>query len=85
MENQDQVIQKDLLDKCYKKIGVYEIIVQSQKEFMHKQEALINDIKEANHGMNNELIMRGRAIEILGEELDEYEGMFGSYHIRFSN
>jgi hypothetical protein len=85
MKNQDQVIQKDLLDKCYKKIGVYEIIVESQKEFMGKQEKIINEIKEANHGMNCELIKRGRAIEILGEELDNYENMFNSYHIQFSN
>ena len=85
MENQEQIIQKDLLDKCYKKIGVYEIIVESQKEFIGKQESIINDINEANHGMNKEIIKRGRAIEILGEELDNYENMFNSYHIQFSN
>jgi glycerol dehydrogenase-like iron-containing ADH family enzyme len=85
MENQEQVIQKDLLDKCYKKIGVYEIMVQSQKEFMDKQESLINDMKEANHGMNREIIKRGLAMEILGNSLDEYEALFNVYHTQFTN
>jgi hypothetical protein len=85
MENQDQQIEKDLLKQCYQKIGAYELMVDNQKRFIDVQENIINEIKEANHGMNNELIRRGRAIEILGEELDEYESMFNSYHIRFSN
>jgi hypothetical protein len=85
MENQEQQIEKDLLKQCYQKIGAYELMVDNQKRFIDVQENLIKDIKEANHGMNDELIRRGRAIEILGEELDEYEGMLGSYHIRFSN
>jgi hypothetical protein len=85
MENQEQQIEKDLLKQCYQKIGAYELMVDNQKRFIDVQDNLIKDIKEANQGMNDELIRRGRTIEILGEELDEYEGMFGSYHIRFSN
>ncbi len=84
MDTNEQ-IQNDLLKQCYHKIGAYEVMADNQKRFIDLQENLIKEIKEANHGMNNELIKRGRAIEILGEELDEYEGMFGNYHKQFSN
>lgn len=85
MENQEQQIQSDLLKQCYTKIGAYELMVENQKRFIDIQENLIKDIKESNHGMNCELINRGRAIEILGEELDNYENMFNNYHSQFSN
>ena len=85
MENQEQEIQKDLLSRCYKKLGVYEIMAETQKEFIAKQEDLINDMKEANHGMNREIIKRGLAMEILGNSLDEYEALFNVYHTQFTN
>lgn len=85
MKNQNQIIQKRLLGNCYKQIDVYEKVVQVQKEFIDKQEELIRDIREANHGMNREIIKRGLAMEILGNSLDEYEALFNVYHTQFTN
>jgi hypothetical protein len=85
MENQELQIKNDLLKQCYQKIGFYELLVDNQKLVIDEQEDSLKDIKQANHGMNREIIRQGKVIDILEEELEGYDSMFGSYHIRFSN